>query len=182
LKQPETRPSHISVEQIQILAHGESETARLGRILAETLPEGTVVALRGTLGAGKTRLVQAIAAACRCDKHFVVSPTFVMVQQYFGDRTITHIDAYRIGSLREFLELGVEEYFDGPGIVLIEWADRVETALPRSRVTIDIDIVADEDRQFTLCVPSTDFPGLLEHILERWKAGGFAGETQSSNC
>ncbi len=160
--------AQITAAGLEILARGEEETARLGQILATVLPEGTIVGLEGTLGAGKTRLVQAIARAARCDHHFVASPTFVLVQQYLGDRQITHIDAYRVGNIREFLELGVEEYFEGPGIVLIEWADRVCEALPHARVTIEISIVGENDRLFLIQAPPDQFPGLLERIQAIW--------------
>jgi tRNA threonylcarbamoyladenosine biosynthesis protein TsaE len=164
----QTGAAQITPAGLEILARGEEETARLGQILARCLPEGTIVGLEGTLGAGKTRLVQAIARAARCDRHFVASPTFVLVQQYSGDRLITHIDAYRVGSIREFLELGVEEYFEGPGIVLIEWADRVSGALPRARVTIQISIVGENERLFLIQAPPEQFPGLLERIQAAW--------------
>ena len=161
--------AQITSAGLEILARGEEETARLGEILATCLPDGTIVALQGTLGAGKTRLVQAIAKAAGCGHHFVASPTFVLVQQYFGRRVITHIDAYRVGNIREFLELGVDEYFEGPGITLIEWADRVREALPEGSLTIQISIVGEKDRVFLMHAPPGYFSGLLEKIYEAWK-------------
>ena len=107
-------------------ADDEAATARLGAALAEILPDGATVALVGTLGAGKTRLVQAIAAAAGVDRRSVVSPTFVLVQEYSGRRRIVHIDAYRLRNEDEFRDLGPDEYFEGGGLVLVEWADRVE--------------------------------------------------------
>ena len=88
------------------------------------------LALEGTLGAGKTRLVQAIAAGCGIDPQAVTSPTFVLCQPIPARRLLYHLDAYRIRDLDEFLELGVDEYFEGPGLTLIEWADRVAPCLP----------------------------------------------------
>ena len=110
----------------------ESATAALGAALAEVLPEGTTVALCGPLGAGKTRLVQAIAEAAGVDRGNVTSPTFVLIQEYHGRRTIYHIDAYRVRDEDEFESLGVEEYFEGDGLVLVEWADRVDAVCRRS--------------------------------------------------
>ncbi|MEN6556898.1 MAG: tRNA (adenosine(37)-N6)-threonylcarbamoyltransferase complex ATPase subunit type 1 TsaE, partial [Thermoguttaceae bacterium] len=91
----------------------ESDTARLGAALAEVLPNGTTVALCGTLGAGKTRLVQALAEASGVERRQVLSPTFVLIQEYHGRRSLYHIDAYRLRDADEFLALGPEEYFDG---------------------------------------------------------------------
>src|SRR5207344_1160712 len=90
-------------------AADEDATTRLGAALAAVLPPGTTVALIGTLGAGKTRLVQAIAAACGVLRDEVVSPTFVVCQQYRGSRTINHVDAYRLKDEDEFRELGGDE-------------------------------------------------------------------------
>ena len=87
-------------------AASEADTDRLGAALAGVLPPGTTIALNGTLGAGKTRLVQAIAAACGIDRQDVVSPTFVLCQRYQGDRMIYHLDAYRLHDDDEFRELG----------------------------------------------------------------------------
>ena len=113
-------------------ADDEAATAALGAALAEALPAGSTVALCGTLGAGKTRLIQAIAEAAGVDRRGVVSPTFVLIQEYAGHRPIYHMDAYRLRSEDEFRQLGPEEYFDGQGLVLVEWADRVRAACPRS--------------------------------------------------
>ena len=129
-------------------AADERATAALGAALAEVLPEGTTVALCGTLGAGKTRLVQAIAEAAGVDRRDVLSPTFVLIQEYHGSRTVYHIDAYRLRDDDEFLALGAEEYFDSDGLVLVEWADRVEGCLPKDRIEIHIEVTGPESRQF----------------------------------
>ena len=88
-------------------------------------PDRAVVGLNGPLGAGKTRLVQAVADASGVDRRTVTSPTFVLVQEYHGTRTIYHADAYRLADADEFWQLGLDERFDEPALVFIEWADRV---------------------------------------------------------
>src|SRR5262245_16376862 len=103
----------------------EGDTDRLGAALAEALPAGTTVALIGTLGAGKTRLVQAVAAALGIPRDKATSPTFVLVNEYRGRRPVYHFDAYRLRDEDEFLALGAEEYFESEGITFVEWADRV---------------------------------------------------------
>ena len=138
------------MDEYQFLATDESDTCRLGEALAQILPAGTTVALIGTLGAGKTRLVQALAAACGVPPETVVSPTFVLCQEYRGRRTLYHLDAYRLKDDDEFLQLGPEEYFDSDGITLIEWADRVIDCLPPQRLEIHIEVVGDTKRQFRL--------------------------------
>jgi tRNA threonylcarbamoyladenosine biosynthesis protein TsaE len=128
----------------------EAATDRFGAVLAEVLPPGTTVALCGTLGAGKTRLVQAIAAACGIDRADVLSPTFVLCQRYAGGRTIYHLDAYRLKDEDEFRELGPEEFFESGGLTLIEWADKVSDALPIEHVRIDIEVTGPARRRFVV--------------------------------
>jgi tRNA threonylcarbamoyladenosine biosynthesis protein TsaE len=131
--------------QIESLA----DTDRLAAKLARVLPEKLTIGLTGTLGAGKTRFVQGLAAAFNISSDTVVSPTFVLCQQYRGDRTIFHLDAYRLRDDDEFLELGPEEMFDASAITVIEWAERIVDCLPADRLVIRIDPGADETRQFT---------------------------------
>lgn len=130
-------------------AADEAATIRFGHALAAALPETATIALSGTLGAGKTRLVQALAAGCGVDPARVTSPTFVLCQIHRGSRTIYHLDAYRIGDLDEFLELGVEEHFEGPGVTCIEWADRIAACLPEDRLELHIEITGTESRTIT---------------------------------
>ena len=131
-------------------AASEAQTQRLGAALARALPDGAVVALEGALGAGKTRLVQAIGAASGVAAGEVVSPTFVLIKEYQGARPIFHFDAYRLRDEDEFLELGPEEYFDRQGLTLIEWASRVAGCLPAEHLQIMITVTGPESRRFTI--------------------------------
>lgn len=131
-------------------AQNEADTARLGQALAEHLPDGTTIALIGTLGAGKTRLVQAVAAACDIAPEAVVSPTFTLCHEYHGRRTIYHFDAYRLKDDDEFLELGPDEYFDAPALTFVEWGDRVVDCLPRQRLEISIRVTGETSREFAI--------------------------------
>jgi tRNA threonylcarbamoyladenosine biosynthesis protein TsaE len=131
-------------------AADEGDTERLGRALAACLPPGTTVALSGTLGAGKTRLVQAIAAAFGVAEGDVVSPTFVLCQKYAGTRTIYHLDAYRLADDDEFRELGPEEFFESDGLTIIEWGDKVRDCLPEERIEIDIEVTGAASRHFVV--------------------------------
>ncbi len=177
-------------------AADEAATAALGHALAGVLPPGTTVALCGTLGAGKTRLVQAIAEGLGVDRRDVVSPTFVLIQEYQrreggrhppGDgkqdsgvawgvpaslspgRTIYHIDAYRLRDDDEFQQLGPDEYFESDGLVLIEWADRVEGSLPRDYVEIRIEVTGVDSRRFEVRSIGRQY----EEVLRQLAATGF---------
>jgi tRNA threonylcarbamoyladenosine biosynthesis protein TsaE len=148
-------------------ADSESATAVLGHALAESLPPGTTVALCGTLGAGKTRLVQAIAEALGVSRRDVVSPTFVLMQEYHGRRTIYHIDAYRLRDDDEFQQLGPDEYFESDGLVLIEWADRIEHSLPRDYLEICVEVTGAESRRFTLRAVGRRYEEVLRRLAAR---------------
>jgi tRNA threonylcarbamoyladenosine biosynthesis protein TsaE len=146
-------------------AQNESNTQRLGVALAEVLPPGTVVALIGTLGAGKTRLVQAVAAALGVPPGNVTSPTFVLVNEYAGGRLpIYHFDTYRLKDEDEFLELGPGEYFDLAGLVFVEWADRVAELLPAERIEIEIEVTGETQRRITIRGTTTQMEKLCARV------------------
>ena len=122
-------------------------TEALGRRLADLLFPGAVVALVGPLGAGKTHLVRAIAEGLGVDPRAVSSPTFVLIQEYAGRLPVYHFDAYRLPGESAFAELGVEEYFEGDGVCLIEWADRVVNCLPEEHLTITLSVTGETARR-----------------------------------
>ncbi len=134
--------------QLRLLADREEDTREFGRRLAQALCPGTIVALVGDLGAGKTRLVQALAAALDVPPDEVNSPTFTLVQEYAGRFPIRHCDTYRLRDPNEFLDLGLDELFARDGIALVEWADRVTHLLPRDVLTIRIEIISPDARLF----------------------------------
>ena len=137
---------------------------RLGQSLASCLPMSVVVGLRGTLGAGKTKLVQAIAAASGVDVATVTSPTFTIVQHYRGSRLIHHIDAYRLADEDEFIELGGEELLEDQAMILIEWPERISRCLPRDILMIDIEI--DESPETRTIRATSNDPHLLQSAAE----------------
>ena len=151
--------------EFHFTAENEQETDQLGRKLADALPAASVVALIGTLGAGKTRLVQAVATAVGVPADEVTSPTFVLVNEYLGGRLpIYHFDTYRLRDEDEFLELGPEEYFDGSGITFVEWADRVITCLPADYLTIRIVVVSETRREFVMSSNSAAYEPVIDKL------------------
>ena len=108
----------------------EAETERLGRALADVAGPGVVIGLIGPLGAGKTRLVRAVAEHLGVDPLAIASPTFVLIHEYEGIIPIYHFDVYRLESSRAFEDLGPADYWDAGGLCLVEWADKVRDLLP----------------------------------------------------
>lgn len=112
------------------ISRSPEETIELGRKLGSQLKGGEVVAICGPLGSGKTHLIKGIAAGIGAkDSKSVNSPTFVIVNQYLGRLDIYHIDAYRLGSILEFEMIGFDDYCQPGSVVLIEWADKIESAM-----------------------------------------------------
>lgn len=119
------------------MAESEQETERLARELANRLKPGSLIALEGDLGAGKTTFAKAFAQALGV-KETVSSPTFTIIKEYEdGSVPFYHMDVYRI-SQAEADELGLEEYFYGKGITLVEWASRIADLLPEERLEMTI--------------------------------------------
>jgi tRNA threonylcarbamoyladenosine biosynthesis protein TsaE len=120
------------------ITHSAEETAALGRSFAASLRPGEVVALYGNLGSGKTIFVAGVCQGLGVRRH-ASSPTFTLINEYpapFG--VVAHIDLYRIRSRAELAELGMEEYFGGKTVTLIEWAEEAMDLLPRTHHVVTI--------------------------------------------
>ena len=105
------------------------ETIDLGSRIAQELKPGSVIALSGELGAGKTCLSQGIAKGLNVQQA-VSSPTFTVINEYSADLPLNHIDLYRLNGPDEALAIGIEEYLFGDGVTLIEWPERCLDLLP----------------------------------------------------
>lgn len=141
------------------------ETEAVGRRLGELLFPGAVLALVGPMGAGKTHLTRAVAEGLHVQNLAAVnSPTFVLIQEYRARLPIYHFDAYRLAGPHEFAELGTDEYFQGDGVCLVEWADKVKEALPAEYLHIEIDIVGPHARRFILTANGSRYEELLTRL------------------
>lgn len=124
---------------ILLTSNSEKDTYKLGETLGLLLKEGSVVAITGPLGAGKTHLVKGIAKGLGIkDSRIVTSPTFTLVNEYLGRVPIYHIDVYRLTGINEMYDLGCDEMLWGKGVTIIEWADRVKGCLPDNIIKITI--------------------------------------------
>ncbi len=155
------------VNRLTFHADDEESTERFGAALAEVLPAGAVVSLIGTLGAGKTRLVQAVGRAGGVVDGAVVSPTFVLIAEYQGRRPIYHFDAYRLRDEDEFRDLGPDEYFESEGITFVEWGDRVTACLPPDRFEIQIEGAGPTAREIEMRCFSEQGASVLEQLQTR---------------
>ena len=130
-------------------SHNESETEELGSRLAAGLPNGTVVAMYGDLGAGKTAFVRGMARGlglnCR-----VSSPTFTIVNEYLGERTLIHFDMYRLSGADELFEIGWEDYLRRGAVCAGEWSEKVRDAFFGDEITVRIEKCGETERKITI--------------------------------
>ncbi len=113
------------------ISHSPAETFAFGESFGASCAPGDVIALAGDLGAGKTHFVKGLAAGLAHGGD-VTSPTFTLLHEYRGGRLpLYHFDLYRLVSAREALALGLDDYLDGDGVCVLEWADKYPELLPR---------------------------------------------------
>lgn len=118
----------------------------LGERIGATVPPGFVIALRGGLAAGKTTLVKGIARGLGIEED-VTSPTYTLISEYRGRMPLYHMDAYRLEGEEDFLALGVEEYLYGDGLCVVEWSERVSSALPGDAAVLTLRPLDDGSRR-----------------------------------
>ncbi len=134
-----------------VITGSAEETVAAGVAFARRLRAGHVVALYGTLGAGKTQFVKGVCFAFGIPADRVSSPTFTLIQEYRAPEvTLYHFDAYRVEQVSEWYELGYEDYFFGEGLCLVEWPDRVEELLPDDAIRIRFTHLGGNKREITL--------------------------------
>lgn len=148
---------------LEVVTDSPKETQEMGRSLGAALSGGEVVYLVGGLGAGKTCLTQGIAWGVGV-KEYVRSPTFVLVGQYQGRLPLYHIDLYRLESAAETLDLGLEEYFAGRGVSVVEWADRAPEGLAPEHLWIEISVLGPERRRLRIVPAGTRYEALVEAL------------------
>ena len=119
------------------ISDSADKTKQIAAEITKKLKPGSVICMYGDLGAGKTAFVQGMARALGIDEP-VTSPTFTIVNEYYGTLPLYHFDVYRIGSSEEMYEIGFDEYINGNGICVIEWAELIEDILPEDSIRITI--------------------------------------------
>lgn len=135
----------------EIIIKNEKETESFGRALAEELKAGDVLALIGDLGTGKTALTRYVAKGLGIDER-ITSPTFTIVKEYTEGRLpLYHFDVYRVSDADELFNIGIEEYFFGSGVCIVEWADMILDILPENTKFIYLEYGKDEGERVYKC-------------------------------
>jgi tRNA threonylcarbamoyladenosine biosynthesis protein TsaE len=128
---------------IEVNTHSEAETEQVGEKLGKLLKPGSVVALFGDIGAGKTAFVRGLVRATGFNGR-VTSPTYSIVNEYNGPIPVFHFDMYRLRGDEEFYELGWEDYLVRGGICVVEWSERIIDALPENAIHVTLKALGDE--------------------------------------
>ena len=146
---------------VELTSQSPEQTIEIGRKIGRKLKGGEVIAICGPLGSGKTHLIKGIAAGAGAkDSKQVNSPTFVLINEYSGRFDIFHIDAYRLKSVAEFEMLGFDEFCYPQSVVLIEWADKIESAL---RAIDYIRIALDHAGETSRKIHFKNLPGYIDY-------------------
>lgn len=134
---------------LTVITNSEAETEKLGERFSASLPDGSVVAMFGELGAGKTAFVRGMARGmgigCR-----VSSPTFTIVNEYVGARTLIHFDMYRLDSADELFDIGWEDYLARGAVCAVEWSENVESAFFGDEIGVRFEKLSETSRRITI--------------------------------
>lgn len=159
-------------KDLTYLSTSDLETVEFGRKIAAFLREGDVLALIGELGSGKTWLTKGIALGLGISPHMVVtSPSFALVNEYEGRCLLYHMDVYRLQSVSEFIDAGLEEYLYSGGVAVMEWADRWPEILPKEALSVNFSIIDDQQRKITLSGNHARAAEVIDSLREEMTRG-----------
>jgi tRNA threonylcarbamoyladenosine biosynthesis protein TsaE len=138
-------------QKLEIVTCSPNETAQLGKCVGKTIREGDILALSGELGSGKTCFTSGLASGLGIsDKYPITSPTFTLINEYQGRCKLYHFDVYRLRGYEDLDDLGYEEYFSGKGVLVIEWAEKIDQVIPDSAFRINFEYIDENKRRIVI--------------------------------
>jgi len=152
--------------EISFKSSSPEQTQELGRRLGELALPGDVFLLEGELGAGKTCLTQGIAWGLDIDE-YALSPSFVIMRELQGRLRLYHIDLYRLDNIEESMDLGLDDYFFGDGVCVVEWPERAMSVMPAKYLLIRISYLSDTERGFRIEPNGQRYHELTEQLEKR---------------
>ncbi|MBR7079912.1 MAG: tRNA (adenosine(37)-N6)-threonylcarbamoyltransferase complex ATPase subunit type 1 TsaE [Treponema sp.] len=136
--------------KLSFKTNSAEETIELGKKIGSMLKPGDIIAMKGTLAAGKTTITKGIAGALGIEDN-ITSPTFCLISEYYGNKMpLYHMDVYRLDGPEDFLNLGVEELLYGQGVCIIEWSEKIKSVLPSKTITLSITPEDDGSRKIEI--------------------------------
>lgn len=152
----------------EVITNSLEQTIELGQSLGKTCQGGEVIALAGELGAGKTYFVKGLASGLDVEElEEVVSPSFIILREHKGRVPLYHIDFYRLESNGQVVDIGLEEFFYGPGVCAVEWAEKFSSLLPDDRLDVKINILGEQTRRFELYLRGKRFDNLAGWLVQQ---------------
>ena len=122
---------------LTFITKSPEETIELGRRIGKKLIKGDIIAMQGTLAAGKTTITKGIAEALDI-KDTITSPTFCLISEYYGKMPLYHMDVYRLEGSEDFINLGTDDMLYGDGVSIIEWSEKIMDELPKRTIILKI--------------------------------------------
>ena len=156
----------------RFLSCSPEDTLAIARALGEVLAPGDVVGLTGDLGAGKTLFCKGVGEALGVSPDRIVSPSFVIVPEHRGRLPFTHVDVYRLDTVREAEEIGLDETFSGEGVCLVEWAEKVTQLLPTDCVRVTFTVSDGDRREIAVAAPDQPRFETFRARSQRFQPGG----------
>ncbi len=136
---------------VRLISHSSDETFEMGFKFGCALTAPAVLCFFGDLAAGKTTFIKGVAAgASNIDSSLVQSPTFTYLNIYHGSQTIYHFDLYRLSGVREFIDMGFDDFFDENGICCLEWSERIASLLPEKIIRVTLSHEGEDRRTITI--------------------------------
>lgn len=134
---------------ITFTTNSAEETIELGKKIGSLLQKGDIIAMQGTLAAGKTTITKGIAEALGI-KDTITSPTFCLISEYEGKMPLYHMDVYRLDGAEDFANLGTEDMLYGEGVSIIEWSEKIMEELPKKTIILKLTPHEDGSRTITI--------------------------------
>jgi tRNA threonylcarbamoyladenosine biosynthesis protein TsaE len=159
----------FSMQTYEFFSNSPAATLALGKKIGKHLLSGSIIALTGELGCGKTLLTRGICAGLEVPLRQVNSPTFVLVNEYQGRLPVFHMDLYRLEGIDDGFEIGITDYFSRgvKGSMIIEWAEKISSLLPPDILRVEFDIIAERKRRIVLLTNATKFASLFKELKKQ---------------
>ena len=156
-------------QQYAFMSNSPAATFNFGRRLGKKLKAGSIIALIGELGCGKTLFTRGICAGLDVPPRLVNSPTFVFVNEYAGRLPVFHMDLYRLADVREGFEIGILDYLAKAesGVMVVEWAEKIRSLLPDNYLLVNFEVLSAQKRQLLLSGFGEEFSGLLREFEKK---------------
>jgi tRNA threonylcarbamoyladenosine biosynthesis protein TsaE len=157
------------MQELSIISNSPLVTFNFGKRVGKKLPSGSVIALVGELGCGKTLFTRGLCAGLDVPERRVNSPTFVLVNEYQGRLPVFHMDLYRLDNITQEFEIGILDYLvrAESGVMIVEWAEKILSLLPEDFLRVDFKVLSSRQRELDITAAGPKFTALLGELAQR---------------